>query len=200
MQMNRYLLPLAPSIWLELHSPPLAPLGLHERGRQALRPMKGSPTPSPPPTSDRPYAYVRNRDLGIPRAKSAYNFFLASLKGKTVGMRRRLMTKSTVWRRDLLAMKFASLSPELRAVFEAKAHGAKDLVMTARHRELALRSGSSGVQGRGSSMATPANAGSPAALGTSTIVERPATIVTPTDVGGRGPTKRQISTPTRCQR
>ena len=126
--------------------------------------------------------------MGITRAKSAYNYFLSSLKGKTVGMRRRLRTKSTVWRRDLLAMKFASLDPELRAVFDGKARDAKDLVMAARNQQMKHLSGSTGALGhtRGRGEAAPSNAGTPASLGSPPVVEGPPTQITPTDVGGQG--------------
>jgi hypothetical protein len=84
-------------------------------------------------------AYISNKGLGVARAKSSWNLFLQDMKGKMfVHHRRRLRSKTSTWRMDLLAYKFSMLSDEALACYAAMAKQSKYASSEARKYQLHL--------------------------------------------------------------
>ena len=83
-------------------------------------------------------SYVTNAELGVKRPASAFNFYLADMRGSMSKYgRRRLVEKTQIFRFDLLKLKFASLPPEERSQHTQKALDAK--VQALEQRSMALK-------------------------------------------------------------
>lgn len=83
--------------------------------------------------------YITNRCLHIDRPPTAFSIFLSSLKGTVTHKRhQRFKQKSTVFRMDLLKLKFRSLNDDIRRPFVEKAESLKIASQALRKERLAL--------------------------------------------------------------
>ena len=132
-------------------------------------------------------ANFTNKKLGLKRANNAYAMFLKSVKGKYSTYRgKRLSGKQTVWRFDLMRVKFAGLPAGERKRFDDMAAGCKQTVAAARRAASgrpALGTPASAPAPRGAATA-PATAGSPAAPAEVPESEAPATAGSTSSAGG----------------
>ncbi len=88
--------------------------------------------------------YIRNSSLGLKRAPNAFAFFKQSMSGALKRYdKRRINQKTSIFRFDLLALKFKSMSPRSKQVFQDRAREAAALIAEQRSVAIARRGGSS---------------------------------------------------------
>jgi serine/threonine protein kinase len=92
-------------------------------------------------------SYVTNAELGVKRPASAFNVYLADVRGSmSKYSRRRLAKKTQIFRFDLLKLKFETLPPEARSQYVQKAADAKAQAQEQRSQALQQQAAGHGVR------------------------------------------------------